>query len=100
MAPSPEARVLELRSLEECCDESEASWRDGQRPRLSEFVDRLEPAVRFQGFSELLAIEVAYRRERGEYPTPQDYLGEFTEFESQIREEFANIDATQLVDDT
>ena len=62
------------------CDHFEHALNAGQRPQLSEYLERITPAERRPGFRELIALELEYRRKRGEQPGMVEYLSRFPEF--------------------
>ena len=66
--------------LENARERFEALWRSGQRPRLEDFVAQLPASHRDQGFRELLAIELAYRRKLHESIAAGDYLSRFPQW--------------------
>lgn len=47
----------------------------GARPNLAEFLDAVPGAERSDLLTELLAVELHYRRRRGECPRPDEYTG-------------------------
>jgi hypothetical protein len=74
--PAPDA----LR-VEELCSRFEAAWQNaaGPRPRIEEFLGEVEGASRAVLLCELLRLEVAYSRQRGEHATAATYLARFPE---------------------
>jgi hypothetical protein len=64
---SLEQRVNDL------CNRFEDAWNAGQRPRIEEFLEGLPESGRSRLFRELLSLELAYRRQQGESPTPEDF---------------------------
>ncbi len=70
--------------IDERCDAFEQAWRDGQRPKISDFLLSVDRVIRSQLFRELLLVELEYRCLNGELPKQKDYLLEFPEFASQI----------------
>ncbi len=63
--------------VDEVCDRFEVALRAGQRPSIAEHLaDTPEPA-RAVLLRELVALEVAYRRQAGEEPGVQEYLVHF-----------------------
>ena len=65
------------RLIDRVCDEFESAWRDGGRPRIEDYLqDVAEP-----GRSALLRRSWHRswrpRRQRGEQPGPEEYLGRF-----------------------
>lgn len=81
----PDDRVSLLQRLETLCDEFESDWRAGLRPLLKDYMAPVSTDLRRRLFTELLALDVAYRREAGEYPAIHDYLSEFRDLEDLIR---------------
>jgi WD40 repeat protein/tRNA A-37 threonylcarbamoyl transferase component Bud32 len=73
----------QLAFIDELCDRFEAAWpapgSDSPRPRIEEFLGDLRDPSRSKLLRELLALEVAYRREAGENPTPEEYQHRFPE---------------------
>ena len=72
--------------IEEVCEKYETAWQHFQRSPASESRPTIAPFV--EGFpqihraaltSELLHIEIAWRRKSGEQPQPGDYEGQFVE---------------------
>jgi serine/threonine protein kinase len=55
------------------CDEFEAAWRRGERPRLEDAVGDADAPARPWLLRELLRVELAYRRGAGERPVPDQY---------------------------
>jgi eukaryotic-like serine/threonine-protein kinase len=70
--------------IDERCDAFESAWREGQRPRISDFLSSERSTVRARLFRELLLVELECRRLVGDSPTQKDYLDEFPEFASQV----------------
>jgi serine/threonine protein kinase/tetratricopeptide (TPR) repeat protein len=65
------------RRLDGVCDQFEAQWRSGQRPRLEEFIDQAPDTQRATLFGELLALELSYRADAGDQPARAEYLQRF-----------------------
>ncbi len=65
--------------LDRVCDRFEAAWKqaEGTAPRLEEYLEAAPTELRAALLGELLALEVAYRRRRGEEPTPEEYRVRF-----------------------
>lgn len=70
------------------CDHFEHALNAGQRPSISEYLERITPAERRPGFRELIALELEFRRKRGEQPGVVEYLSRFPEF-ADILSEFS-----------
>jgi hypothetical protein len=63
--------------LDETCDRFEDAWQSGQRPRLEDFLTAVEEQERPILFRRLLDVELTYRRQVGEAPTPEEYASRF-----------------------
>src|SRR6516162_9528256 len=59
------------------CDRHEAAWRAGRRPRIEDFLTPEEEPGRTVLLRELLAAELAARRQRGETPVRTEYTDRF-----------------------
>ena len=75
--PPPGVEAMPFAALSDAdraCDAFEAEWRAGSNPRLEAFCPGgADPDL----VAELLCIEVAYRRRRGEEPRAADYATRF-----------------------
>jgi serine/threonine protein kinase len=67
----------EFQHLNRACDAFEVAWQAGGRPSIEEFLAEAPAAVRPELLRELLELEVAYRKRRGEKPTLGEYLRRF-----------------------
>ncbi len=76
----PLATVHTLLRINRLCDEFEAECRAGGEPRIEAFVARETTDVGAI-LDHLLPIEIAYRRRRGERPTPDEYAARFPHFD-------------------
>ena len=59
------------------CDRFEAAWREGEAPRVKDYLSSCEGLERSAVLVELVALEIAYRKRRGEHPGPEEYLAKF-----------------------
>jgi eukaryotic-like serine/threonine-protein kinase len=70
------------RKADQVCDCFEAAWRTGERPDIQDFLkDASEPSQTLI-LRELIGLEVAYRRIRGESPRLCEFRGRFPDRES------------------
>jgi serine/threonine protein kinase len=79
-APSPSSAAVPLsgeRQVNERCDRFEVAWKAGERPRIEDYLTDTPESERSLLFRELLAVELAYRRECGEPLTPEVYVHRF-----------------------
>ncbi|MHB8897361.1 MAG: protein kinase domain-containing protein [Thermoguttaceae bacterium] len=59
--------------IDELCDEFEACWKRGERPAIEGFLGQVDAEHRGGLFSHLLAIEIYWRRRKGQLPTADEY---------------------------
>lgn len=78
---SPRADAL---VREDLCDAFEGAWRAGPPPLVEDYWARFTGPGRDDLLAELLHLDVAYRRQRGEQPVAADYLPRFPEHGSTI----------------
>src|SRR5260370_2824206 len=70
----PESSPLSVeRCVEEACDRFELGWKNGQRPRIEEYLAKAPEPERRALLRALLALEIELRSEGGERPTPDEY---------------------------
>jgi hypothetical protein len=51
-----------LERIDQICDAFEEAWKQGQRPRIEEYLGTTQEPERSQLLRELLQVEVDYRR--------------------------------------
>ena len=66
------------------CDAFEEAWIRGERPIIAEFLGRGLERDRSLLFSELLLLDIDYRRQRGEAFSTQEYKASFPDLAAQI----------------
>jgi WD40 repeat protein/tRNA A-37 threonylcarbamoyl transferase component Bud32 len=66
-----------LQQLNALCDDFELSWRSGIAPRVEDVLARAAPENRRELLLELVALELSYRRGRGEKPDQSEYIARF-----------------------
>jgi formylglycine-generating enzyme required for sulfatase activity/tRNA A-37 threonylcarbamoyl transferase component Bud32 len=54
------------------CDEFELEWQSGRFPQIDDYIGRVEPSSRSQLYSELLAVDVAYRQKQSGHANFED----------------------------
>ncbi|MGO9110215.1 MAG: protein kinase domain-containing protein [Thermoguttaceae bacterium] len=59
------------------CDQFEAAWKAGTRPKIDEFLTGIPQAEWPDLLRELLILDLHYRRQAGENPTLEAYRGEY-----------------------
>jgi serine/threonine-protein kinase len=63
--------------VDDLCDEFESLWRAGGRPRIEDFLARAGPDAQGELLSQLVGVEVHWRRQRNEQPSPEEYVQRF-----------------------
>jgi formylglycine-generating enzyme required for sulfatase activity/tRNA A-37 threonylcarbamoyl transferase component Bud32 len=71
--------------LEQVCDRFEAEWRAGRRPRIEDGLADVAAPGRPALLRDLLELELEYRRQAGETPTPEEYEPRFPDQRSLIQ---------------
>jgi serine/threonine protein kinase len=74
--PDP-AEAGRWRPAGEVYDEIEADLKAGGSPRIEAALEAVAELERPGLLPDLVAVEIVYRRRRGEHPTPGDYAGRF-----------------------
>jgi tetratricopeptide (TPR) repeat protein/tRNA A-37 threonylcarbamoyl transferase component Bud32 len=75
--------------LDAACDRFEADWREGRRPRIEESLGQVPESERTELFRELLPLELEFRRDTGESPTPDEYRRRFPTYPQVVADAFA-----------
>ena len=68
--------IKSLSSVDDICLDFEAEWRNGNRPRVVDFLHKAAASERSAVLSELLLLDIDYRCRRGEVPSARDYYDE------------------------
>src|SRR5262249_43487443 len=71
------------------CERFEAEWRSGERPQIELYLAEAPEGARRELISELLKLDIYYRRDRGEAAPPNDYKPRFWEHADLIATLFA-----------
>jgi serine/threonine protein kinase/formylglycine-generating enzyme required for sulfatase activity len=71
--------------IDPICQQFEAAWQRGDRPRIEDFLDEARADDRSVLLAELLWIEIAFRQKAGEQPNAAEYLRRFPEHRPAIR---------------
>jgi WD40 repeat protein/tRNA A-37 threonylcarbamoyl transferase component Bud32 len=84
LRPSGDLPPQQGRQIDRLCDRFERGWKAGRRPQLERYLGQVPPPLRPELLHELLALELAYRRRRGEQPGLAEYQQRFPEYAEQI----------------
>jgi tetratricopeptide (TPR) repeat protein len=74
--------------INRACDDFEADWRAGRRPRIEDRLVGVTGPARAALVSELLAVELHRRRRAGERPAAGEYLPRFPDDAAAVRAAF------------
>ncbi|MGA2256005.1 MAG: hypothetical protein ABSG53_15270 [Thermoguttaceae bacterium] len=67
------ATLFQVQRVDRVCDQFEAAWKAGRRPRIDDFLSEVPPAEWLDLLRELLVLDLDYRRQFGESPTLEEY---------------------------
>ncbi|QDV17236.1 Serine/threonine-protein kinase PrkC [Gimesia panareensis] len=82
--------------IEECCEEYEASWQNGESPSLEETLADFTPPTREILLKELILIERYYKlRDTGKIVSEQELIQQHPEIADELSRLFARSHATQ-----
>ena len=60
--------------IKETVSRFQAAWMTGERPWIADYLESVDPAIKVSLMTELIPIDIAFRKQRGEKPRPGDYL--------------------------
>src|SRR5687768_2667816 len=76
-------------AIDRLCTRFEAAWRNEENPSLETYLGEVPPEQQAAVLTELLALDLEYRRHRGESPEPQTFTSRFPHLGSVVQEVFA-----------
>lgn len=68
------------------CDSFEKRWKSNEIPEIESFLDEFPEYLKHQLVRELVELDLAYRRERGEEPVAGVYTTRFPQYAEMLRE--------------
>lgn len=93
---------LDLQSAQQVdsvCNDFEEAWEQGKRPQIETFLEDFTGTLRDALLSELVALEVQYRKEQGDLASPDDYLRRFPGRDDHIHAAFGRgVTASEFID--
>ena len=89
--------VTGAEELDRVCDQFEAEWRAGGRPRIEDRLVGVAGPERTPLVCELLVIELHWRRKAGERPDPAEYLGRLLEDAEAVHATFGRTETLGVV---
>ena len=93
--PSEDPASLSLLDrIDKVNDAFDAAWRAGQEPKLEQCLAQFSETERRETLRLLLKVELSYRRQRGDDPTPDEYRARFPEYEDAIDAAFGKSTST------
>jgi|GEM_PF-462214 len=79
------------RRIDEVCNQFEQQWRAGESPVIEQCLHGFPGAAPDMLLYELIALDVLYRRQRGENPSLEEYLSRFPQLHrDRLSESFAD----------
>jgi serine/threonine-protein kinase len=97
-------RLSIVQRVDEACDRFEAAWAaagsEGQRPRIEDYLGDTPEPERSELLRELIRLEYAYRRDRGEKPTLQEYQMRFPDHADLINAAFLELTCDGVLRDS
>jgi hypothetical protein len=96
MSPQSEAEAVALaRRIDRACDWFETAWKAAgpqgeKRPSVETYLGPFGGGARRSLLTELLALDLAYRRRAGERPTAEEYRRRFPDAAAVIAALFAD----------
>lgn len=92
MAKKNEATPLSVaQRIDSQCDQFEALWKAGKKPKLEDFLGSSQDKERSELFRALLAVEVELRSKQGQKAGPDPYLKRFPDLSAVITEVFKEV---------
>ncbi len=82
----PQIELTRIAAYDQICDRFEAAWRTGGQPQLEDALGAEPEPGRSVLLRELLAVELEQRNQRGEHPSPAEYLARFPACQSWLDE--------------
>lgn len=76
----PADSLAAARRAHAACERFEADWKASSRPRVEDYLGPPNDPARPLLIEELAGLEIELRRDRGEEPTPREYLQRFPSF--------------------
>ncbi len=73
--------LSQVKRTDQVCDQFEAAWKAGPRPRFDDFLADVPPAQWSDLLRELLILDLDYRRQLGESPTLEEYRAAYPALE-------------------
>lgn len=74
--------------ISQTCREFRKQILHGKPPRIEKYLTAISEDARETLFSNLLEIEINFRRSKGQTPTSEEYLKRFPQFAKQVRRAF------------
>ena len=75
---NPEETALPVSpQVDEVCDRFEQAWRNGERPRIEDYLGLVAEAERHDLLRELILVEAELRKQAGEALSPGEYCERF-----------------------
>lgn len=76
----PDEDSFTANQIDLICDEFESIWKSEDRPQISDYLYRVEEPSRSALLVELVRLDYAYRLEKGETPSSEEYVSLFPDY--------------------
>ncbi len=83
--------------VDELCDQFEEAWAGGGEPSLDEFLANCPDAIQGRLLTELLHVELWWRRKRNEQPELEDYCARYSQYQDAVKLAFGHSLDTQSI---
>jgi serine/threonine-protein kinase len=87
-----------LERIDRACDRFEAAWKEGQRPRIEDYLGEIGEPHRAALLRELLAAELEARRHLGERLDAGEYRGRFPGADATIEDAFVILEDAEVTE--
>jgi eukaryotic-like serine/threonine-protein kinase len=81
--------LVQQRLIDEACDRFEIAWQLGRRPQICQYLRAIPKDLEQELFRELLHLELTYRHQVNEDPTPAEYCLTFSQYAATIEAQFS-----------
>ncbi len=83
--------------IDDLCDQFEARWKAGERPRIEDLLGHVADEHRRDLLTHLLGVELHWRRRNSETPSPDEYTQRFPQDRETIDDLFSEDDPSPSV---
>ena len=102
-SPLPTTSLLPLPALErieKVCLRFEAAWKQGDKPRIEDYLGAAQGSERSELLRELLLLDLDYRSRSDEQPTADEYQARFPQDSQLVSDVFEKLSTDAAVGET